>query len=338
MSDNLDQLIQTVQSDGTAGQEPAQTPEKVGEIEYEKFAEAAKTFYGVEDPLALKDYGSLSEKNKTLSAKIAEYEEKSKKNPFADPWVEKMNNFIASGGSRDQLVNYLRLQVPGEELKGIDAIKMSMKLSDPNMPDAVINAKIKQSLGTGDFAGLEDEELEMAQAEYNQRLQLAEYDALQNIEKLKSEYTLPDPIQINSDQEQRRAQLQSGWEKVIPKMNIPSIPISFDHKELGEYSFNYNPSQDAKAVEQLQGALIQEVVKAGLPLEEGSIAQVRQMAQGLVLLSNMQDIMKQLVHDVYAKTTKKFVDAEAGTGSAGSSDQKKTPPPPKRPPQVAGFV
>lgn len=332
----LQQVSSSASLEGANGSGASeQTPDVIADIPRDQFVAALRQYTGGDwkDEQEFMARYKAADQVPTLSSKLRELEERAQQDPFASPFVKKLNELAANGADETALHRFVEFQ-----RLNIDALDGK-------------TAYAKQLLFEG--KGYIDEEQAMALAEKKFAIDsenpdialVAELNMLggkakEFLKSLKTEAENPVAVQQKIAQQQRMAAAEQAWGNVVQQMlyrkdeqgnQMPAFKDVVQHAyEDGEYKFEYN--YDKQAIDAVYQHAIRHAVENGVELTMDGYNTIRSQVALLLRAIEGEKRDKALISDVLAKAKLQAVKSQSGP-----------PPPPVRgappPPQPsAGNV
>lgn len=274
--------------------EQVQNPNQQGETP--NFETLAKEQFGYE-PAAVKE---MISKLPTLQAQIQQYEAEKQISPYANPFVEKMNQLFKEGASPAHVLKYAQIQSMDFEKMAPEAL-MRTRLQ---LENSVLNAEDIELLIEDKLGALPDKE--EYPEEYARAVRMREIKAKLEAEEAKkyltSQKTELEKIQ-NPENEQRRA-LETGWSQVLESSvkEVPVIDLNIEFEDGGKYSLpeGYKPKISPEQMTAIRQNVLKSLVSQGVPLNEAGMQKANEMVMFNVRVLSQDDILRTVIADVAA--------------------------------------
>ncbi len=283
----MDQQIVSTGTETQSLQPQGETP---------NFESFAKEQFGYE-PSQVKE---MISRLPTLQAQIQQYEAEKQISPFANPFVEKMNQLFKEGASPAHVLKYAQIQSMDFDKMNPEAL-MRTRLQ---LENSVLNAEDIELLIEDKLGSLPDKE--EYPEEYARAVRMREIKAKLEAEEAKK-YLASQKSELekinNPENEQRRA-LEAGWSQVLETSikDVPSIDLNIEFEDGGKYSLpeGYKPKISPEQLSAIRQNVLKSLVSQGVPLNEAGMQKANEMVNFNVRVLSFDDILRTVISDVYA--------------------------------------
>lgn len=270
------------------------------------------------------DYTELQSKYNTL-------ETASKVSPYANEYVERVNKMYLDKVDPVKIAQYTKLQNSDiSNIPAMDKIKLKLQYENPRWSAEDINYDIEETFG-GVPNRAEHEEAEtlseyeklISQRESKINRASIEAEDFINNQKTSFEQTSND---VQKEQEASRAALHTEWAPQVANININEnlFNMSIDNEAIeGKFDFNWKPDIPAGALQAMQKELLDEVIEAGLPLNQQNLEKQQVKLNGWVEKYFAKEYREAAVIDAIISTRKSGIMKQSTTGPlpTGSTDK-----------------
>lgn len=279
----MDQQIVATEGQVPQGQEP-------------NFESFAKEQFGY----APQEVKEMISRLPTLQAQIQQYEAEKQISPYANPFVQKMNDLFKEGASPAHVLKYAQIQSMDFDKMNPEAL-MRTRLQ---LENSVLNAEDIELLIEDKLGTLPDKE--EYPEEYARAVRMREIKAKLEAEEAKKYLTSQkselEKIQ-NPENEQRRA-LETGWSQVLETSikDVPAIDLSIEFEDGGKYSLpeGYKPKISPEQLTAIRQNVLKSLVSQGVPLNEQGMQKANEMVMFNVRVLSQDDILRTVISDVAA--------------------------------------
>lgn len=277
-------------STGTDGQNPSPQGETPN------FETLAKEQFGYE-PAAVKE---MISKLPTLQAQIQQYEAEKQISPYANPFVEKMNQLFKEGATPEHVLKFAQIQSMDFDKMNPEAL-MRTRLQ---LENSVLNAEDIELLIEDKLGSLPDKE--EYPEEYARAVRMREIKAKLEAEEAKK-YLTSQKAELekihNPENEQRRV-LETGWSQVLETSvkEVPAIDLNIEFEDGGKYSLpeGYKPKISPEQMTAIRQNVLKSLVSQGVPLNEAGMQKANEMVMFNVRVLSQDDILRTVIADVAA--------------------------------------
>jgi len=327
--------------------EPTETPAEITlpeGLDPDQFNSALKAIAGIEDYKKIPEIMSSQERyQQELNKYKAQFDQtqqelnklkaQSQLNPYANPYVEKVNEMFKAGADRSQVARFTELHFMDlENMDPGDAIVQKLKMENPTFDSAMIERLMERQFGE---IPSEDEDSPEAQAKREKIAMDLKIEGQKAKEWLRSQVTSFDNPQVQKQQEemrQTRERYATAWNSVATQLISDSNQLGFeldDKKVGGKYHFNFSPKLDEKTKQELAQAVTNFALENNLPLTKESLPQLQQYQEMLLWTMNRHEFLKHMAYDMYSSLQKYFVEQYSGKQPSGSPEPQRDQTPPK---------
>jgi hypothetical protein len=317
--------------------ESPEVPEKLSfgetEIPFSDVESKLREVVGVED-FSLSKVKDTFSGYRELQEKYQELEASAQMNPFADSYVEKINELRKGGKDWSHIQEWVRVQnMDFESMSPEQVIMQRMKMERPDFDDSDLKILFEEQFPTPEA----DEEGEVDQKSLDRRkvkLKEAAREARKYLEEQKSELSTIE----QAPKEDPVKPYQDAWSKVLPA-RLPQTfdELEFDTGDAQLGAIKYKPKMD---MNQLSQMMTQWAAQNKVDLTNEGLEQVYQTAYQMIIANEFQDIMNATINDLSAKLTRRTAREEANTSKTLPMGSQRVSPQtsdnaPKAPP---GFI
>lgn len=297
---------------------PPAEPEKIGGLPVDQFLpafEAATGFKSIDEVKALREQVGEIE---TWKTKASELEAKIGSSPkFANQFVEKLNDIIASGADVAKINAYWQLANADLDTKSpLDILLMQKQMEHHGLAPDALKAYVLSKYGLDS----EDIDINSLPAAKAAELQIEAETAKQKLlaERVKLEtVSAPQQTANVANDEMRRVEAQQSanfWGQFLAA--IPAqIPFSYEEdaeKGIPKYDFNFAPKPETvAAVKQQIIAAISENPNLFPKTEEGA-RQLQGTFNQMLQAQSMQDFQRAMFLDLFNSMRAEFVAKNSG--------------------------
>ena len=260
------------------------------------FETLTKEQFGYE-PATVKE---MISKLPTLQAQLQQYEAEKQISPFANPFVQKMNELFKEGATPQHVLKYAQIQSMDFEKMNPEAlIRTHLQLKN-----SVLNAEDIELLIEDKLGALPDKD--EYPEEYARAVKLRDVKAKLEAEEAKK-YLTSQKSELekitNPETEQRRA-LEAGWNQVLETSikDVPAIDLNIEFEDGGKYSLpeGYKPKISPEQMTAIRQNVLKSLVAQGVPLNEAGMQKANEMVMFNVRVLSQDDILKTVISDVAA--------------------------------------
>ena len=260
------------------------------------FETLTKEQFGYE-PATVKE---MISKLPTLQAQLQQYEAEKQISPFANPFVQKMNELFKEGATPQHVLKYAQIQSMDFEKMNPEAlIRTHLQLKN-----SVLNAEDIELLIEDKLGALPDKD--EYPEEYARAVKLRDVKAKLEAEEAKK-YLTSQKSELekitNPETEQRRA-LEAGWNQVLETSikDVPAIDLNIEFEDGGKYSLpeGYKPKISPEQLTAIRQNVLKSLVAQGVPLNEAGMQKANEMVMFNVRVLSQDDILKTVISDVAA--------------------------------------
>lgn len=260
------------------------------------FETLTKEQFGYE-PATVKE---MISKLPTLQAQLQQYEAEKQISPFANPFVQKMNELFKEGATPQHVLKYAQIQSMDFEKMNPEAlIRTHLQLKN-----SVLNAEDIELLIEDKLGSLPDKD--EYPEEYARAVKLRDVKAKLEAEEAKK-YLTSQKSELekisNPENEQRRA-LETGWSQVLETSikDVPAIDLNIEFEDGGKYSLpeGYKPKISPEQMTAIRQNVLKSLVAQGVPLNEAGMQKANEMVMFNVRVLSQDDILKTVISDVAA--------------------------------------
>ncbi len=260
------------------------------------FETLTKEQFGYE-PATVKE---MISKLPTLQAQLQQYEAEKQISPFANPFVQKMNELFKEGATPQHVLKYAQIQSMDFEKMNPEAlIRTHLQLKN-----SVLNAEDIELLIEDKLGALPDKD--EYPEEYARAVKLRDVKAKLEAEEAKK-YLTSQKSELekitNPETEQRRA-LEAGWNQVLETSikDVPAIDLNIEFEDGGKYSLpeGYKPKISPEQLTAIRQNVLKSLVSQGVPLNEAGMQKANEMVMFNVRVLSQDDILKTVISDVAA--------------------------------------
>ena len=260
------------------------------------FETLTKEQFGYE-PATVKE---MISKLPTLQAQLQQYEAEKQISPFANPFVQKMNELFKEGATPQHVLKYAQIQSMDFEKMNPEAlIRTHLQLKN-----SVLNAEDIELLIEDKLGALPDKD--EYPEEYARAVKLRDVKAKLEAEEAKK-YLTSQKSELekitNPETEQRRA-LEAGWNQVLETSikDVPVIDLNIEFEDGGKYSLpeGYKPKISPEQMTAIRQNVLKSLVSQGVPLNEAGMQKANEMVMFNVRVLSQDDILKTVISDVAA--------------------------------------
>lgn len=330
MDQNLDQnnsvastptdLISLVLGDaaakGAAQQNNEPTVEKIGNVPLTDFLpafEQATGFKSVDEVKALREQVGQIEEYKR---KVSELEARPVTPKYANAFVEKLDQLIASGADQSKVNAYWTLANANiDAMDPLDVLVMQKSIANPGISADSIRAYVLAENGIDG----EDIDLKALPPAKAAQLQIKANEAKAEIAKSRTAFETVQSTAIPSNEAQQMRQVQGQAAATFWNEVLTQLPVAVKYEQspdpekgIGGYEFNFNPRPEV--VTAARQALLQAVAQNPdmyPKTKEGASAMHRDFV-ALVRSNSHDDFMRAMFLDVYNSVRAEFVRKNAG--------------------------
>lgn len=270
-----------------------------------------------------------------LEARYGALEQKSQVTPYSNEFVENINRMYQEEVDPETIRQYTSLQF--SDLAGLtpmEKIEMKLKYENPRWSNDDIKYGIEEMLGSiPDKSKYEEEEnlsaYEAILSKRDSQINRASIDAEEFLKGKKSSLAST-KNEVAAEQEISRAELKTAWTPQINTLDLSQeFKFELDDKAIeGNYAFNFTPQIDAEQIQGIHDALIEQVVEAGLPLNQANLNEVNEKANNWIKSLYQEEFMKATVMDAIISTKEAMIKGQGSTGRIPEGSSTRANPKP----------
>ena len=340
-----------------AGTPPAapQLPEGFKAEEFNKQLKAVTGFESYDQiPKIRADYDALKGEYDKLTgqfgqtkARMSELEAKSQIKPFANPFVEKVNELFSNGRSQGEINKFLFLH--SQDIDGMDfgkAVQLKMQLENPSFDEDDIHHRMEEQFGAIPDEG--DENYDKIAGKVMAKLKAEGKQAKDWLKSQMASFDDPQAAKSREEINTRQTAYREAWSQVAGAVAIPKNPDELklayqmqDDKIGGEYKFEYTPKLTDDQGKQIAKMVADFAVQNNMPLDETSLPALRDYRQAIIRTMFHEEFTKHMLMDAFASFQQYFVQRYSAPGAMQRGSQPPThAAPAQKPPYkpVNGFL
>lgn len=290
---------------------------------------------------SLEDLNELLAKGEqvgTLQERLQELEGTPSTPQFADPIVERVNDMYAKGATKEEIMNFFRLQdLDVNSLPEKDLVFQYRKMQNPGLDDRYVRA-----LMDADFKGLEadpDDPDSMPDTVIQAKFAQEVIKAKAALEDAKVQSSTPESVRNATRMEAERAQKTEHWSQLINTLIKQQSAMKFNIQDEAaklNHSFNYNVPGEADAM--LAQQAVNYMVNNNIPLTKEGLQQASDFIKRSRFFSYGEQITESAFRDGFVKGQKAAEQSASGLEGMGTgnieqphSQQRESAPVPGQP-------
>ena len=338
-----DAVIAKIQEQSTPALTAPQLPEGFNP---EQFNQTLKQVTGVDDYQQLtaiqKKAAQFNEVQTQLTEtqrKYAELEGKSQLSPYANEFVQQIDQFFRAGRDEGEIRKYLELHTKDVgAMQPLDAIVQKMVMENPGITesDARLLAESEYEPGTPlgpDATDADKVRHQRDVAKLEAKMKIEGGQAKKWLSEQMKGFDSPEVKQRREEVQRNQQELAGRWSKVAnvlvdPKAFGDGIKLGFsieDEKIGGKYEHpGFEPKMTPEIQNQLSGLIAQYAMDQKIPLNDESVPQLMEYRNAILRNYFFDDYMKSIMVDYHAEISKALVQQYTNSGRPQQAPQRDT--------------
>lgn len=321
-------LLQSIKGGEGQGESTGETPNKIQlpqGVDPNLFNSALKEVVGIEDYTQLpqklneaerykKELETLREKYGEASRQMESLKAKAELSPFANPLVERFNEFFKEKRDPEEARRFLELHtLDVQNLSGEAAYRQMLKMQNPEYSGEMIDRIIEKEFGPVPNEDDSDYAAKMRQRKLD--IDIAGTKAKSWLSEQTASFEDPKKKAQMEKAQEERARFTKAWGMVAKEVTQAETELMFkinDPKAGGDYYFGYKPKIDGETAEQIQQMVTQYAVEKNLPLTRESEIELNEYKKALLWNLHREDFLKHMALDMYSSMQKQLVETYSG--------------------------
>lgn len=267
-----------------------------------------------------------------------DYEAKLQMNPFANPVVEKINEFYKQGVDHRTIQNYMKVQFSDlNAMSPVELVKHRLMFEKPEFSEEDIRFYIEDEYGKApsldDFEDDENAEKKLKEAtdRYNSKLRRAGLEA--------KEFLSNQTVAIDKGMQEKQSQqaaLRERYTKGIETIakSVLNQDVDFTHKPITDilkkgdsYVFDsFKPEITDEIRKEALQTMKEYALAKKMPIDETTAAELSQVYKQYVFLRNFEAYRESLIRDLSATLKQAFLEENSIPANTGGRRKMVFPP------------
>lgn len=238
--------------------------------------------------------------------------------PFANPFVEKVNELFKSGKDQNQINRFLFLHSQNvEAMEPSQAVQLKLKMENPTFDDEDVRTQMEEQFGA--LPDPADEGYKKALDRMTAKMKVAGKEAKEWLKSQMAGFDDPSALEQRQQQAQQQEAYRNAWSQVagsIVTQDDLQLKFEMEGKEIGgQYAFAYNPKMTEQQQQQVAKMVSEYAVANNLPLEQSSIPKLQAYREAILQTMFREDFLKQMLSDAFASMQAYFIKVYSAPGA-----------------------
>jgi len=311
--------------------------QKIGVEDYTKLPGTLQAARGYQ-----KELEELRGKYSEAARRAASLEANAKLSPFANPLVERINEYFQENRSPEEARRFLELHtLDMENLSGEAAYRQMVKMQNPEYTPEMVDRLIEKEFGPIPAEDDPDASTKLRQRKLD--IDIAGTKAKNWLSEQTASFEDPKKKEQQQLRQQEAERVSRAWGMVANEIAKVESELMFkvnDPKAGGEYFFGYKPKLDQEITTQISEMVAKYAIDKNLPLTRESQSELEDYKQALLWNLYREDFLKHMALDMYSSMQKRLVEAHSGgfqpAGGSEREGQRTVEKPERRFPEPNG--
>lgn len=257
--------------------------------------------------LPLEDVRARISEYDVLKGEVEQYKAQSQIKPYANDFVEKLNDLFKSGATPDHVLRFTQIQnLDVSKMSPEQAIKTQYQLQNPTLSAEDVDFLVESELGELPNEEEDPEGFLKAKKLRDIKAKMKSEDAKKFLESQKTDLS-----QIkNPETEQRRA-LETGWSQVLGQVvkDTPSIDLKVDLENGAYYTIpeGFKPKLSKEQSDAIRNSVLNNLVSQGVQLNEQGLQMAKQLYDSSVRIVTQDQILRAVIEDMAASVEQQVI-------------------------------
>lgn len=257
--------------------------------------------------LPLEDVRARISEYDVLKGRVEQFEAQSQIKPYANDFVEKLNDLFKSGATPDHVLRFTQVQnMDVSKMSPEQAIKTQYQLQNPTLSAEDVDFLVESELGELPNEEEDPEGFLKAKKLRDIKAKMKSEDAKKFLESQKTDLS-----QIKSPETEQRRALETGWSQVLGQVvkDTPIIDLKVDLENGAYYTLpeGFKPKLSKEQSEAIRNSVLNNLVSQGVQLNEQGLQMAKQLYDSSVRIVTQDQILRAIIEDMAASVEQQVI-------------------------------